>query len=324
MFFWIQLLTIMALQGLVLAAFSTLTYRLIVKQRGMSTCYLFGFGFVIPMCLLLPRHLIAAFDIRNKVLKFMMSGILPTTTMFHCSEAMYGFCPPFVEASPASYAIYSASAMELKYDPKTGKPMKATTKEKLQRIGKFGIYVVVLGGYLSVVAPFNYMPFEGPGADVSGFMKLFSAGQLLNNLAAGVVFQLYLTTCCEGLLAATCALGGVQANEVMHNPIFTSNSPSDFWGRKWNSVVHGVLKRGAFKPVRKYFSKYVAAAVAFGASGIFHEVILTSVFYVHDHEREPNGECDPSKCWSPNYGGNLAFFIWNTVLICMEYTIGGW
>jgi hypothetical protein len=57
-----------------------------------------------------------------------------------------------------------------------------------------------------------------------------------------VVFQLYLTTCCEGLLAATCALGGVQANEVMHNPIFTSNSPSDFWGRKWNSVVHGVLK----------------------------------------------------------------------------------
>jgi hypothetical protein len=100
-------------------------------------------------------------------------------------EAMYGFCPPFVEASPASYAIYSASAMELKYDPKTGKPMKATTKEKLQRIGKFGIYVVVLGGYLSVVAPFNYMPFEGPGADVSGFMKLFSAGQLLNNLAAG-------------------------------------------------------------------------------------------------------------------------------------------
>lgn len=30
---------------------------------------------------------------------------------------------------------------------------------------------------------------------------------------------------------------------MMLNPIFESASPSDFWGRRWNLVVHGLLKR---------------------------------------------------------------------------------
>eukprot|EP00546_Thalassionema_frauenfeldii_P012146 CAMPEP_0178918672 /NCGR_PEP_ID=MMETSP0786-20121207/13954_1 /TAXON_ID=186022 /ORGANISM="Thalassionema frauenfeldii, Strain CCMP 1798" /LENGTH=58 /DNA_ID=CAMNT_0020592403 /DNA_START=719 /DNA_END=892 /DNA_ORIENTATION=+ len=57
----------------------------------------------------------------------------------------------------------------------------------------------------------------------------------------------------------------------MANPLFTSRSPSDFWGRRWNLLVHSLLKGGIFKPVRKYFSSTVATVAAFLASGALHE-----------------------------------------------------
>ena len=34
----------------------------------------------------------------------------------------------------------------------------------------------------------------------------------------------------------------VDTTDIMKNAIFDSRSPADFWGRKWNLVVHGALK----------------------------------------------------------------------------------
>ena len=30
--------------------------------------------------------------------------------------------------------------------------------------------------------------------------------------------------------------------DVMKNAMFTATSAADFWGRKWNLLIHGVLK----------------------------------------------------------------------------------
>lgn len=57
-----------------------------------------------------------------------------------------------------------------------------------------------------------------------------------------VLFQMYLVTFCEGLLAVTVLATGRRAETVMENPILESTSPSEFWGKRWNKVVHGVLK----------------------------------------------------------------------------------
>ena len=34
----------------------------------------------------------------------------------------------------------------------------------------------------------------------------------------------------------------VDTIDIMKNAIFDSRSPADFWGKKWNLVVHGALK----------------------------------------------------------------------------------
>ena len=64
-------------------------------------------------------------------------------------------------------------------------------------------------------------------------------------------------------------------DDAMSNPLLTATSPSDFWGRKWNLIVHSVLKNGVFKPVYNFtYNRPLAVLSCFVASGLFHEWIL--------------------------------------------------
>lgn len=89
-----------------------------------------------------------------------------------------------------------------------------------------------------------------------------------------------------------------------------ASSPSDFWSGRWNLLVHGVLKRGVFKPV--YYnssSKILAVLATFLASGLFHEYILIA--------------CNPSHLgFKPDLGKNTAFMMWNAGVIIIEALVG--
>ena len=41
---------------------------------------------------------------------------------------------------------------------------------------------------------------------------------------------------------AASALTGFRTMVIMRNPLFASTSVSDFWGRRWNLLISGVLK----------------------------------------------------------------------------------
>lgn len=131
------------------------------------------------------------------------------------------------------------------------------------------------------------------------------------------MFQVALTTFGFGFKVIT-AICGFEDVPMMLNPIFESSSVSEFWGRRWNMVIHGLLKRGVYKPIRTKYSRGVASIAAFLASGFFHEWLLAVVFYP-DFE---DGSCSPI-CYTPGYGRNTLFFIWNAMLIALEYAFSG-
>ena len=133
-----------------------------------------------------------------------------------------------------------------------------------------------------------------------------------------VLFQIYLTTFAYGINVVT-SLVGIQQIKMMLNPMFESTSLTDFWGRRWNLVVHGFLKRGVYKPVRTKYSKFAAATAAFLASGFFHEWLLGVTLYP-DFD---SVKCAPPTCFQPGYGRNTLFFVWNAILIGIEYAVGG-
>lgn len=90
-----------------------------------------------------------------------------------------------------------------------------------------------------------------------------------------------------------------------------ATSPSDFWGRRWNVLVHALLKRSVYKPVRKFSSSVIASLAVFVASGLFHEWLVHAVFM---HKQTQSNIL---------LGSNTAFFVWNFVVIVLERVLAG-
>ena len=56
-----------------------------------------------------------------------------------------------------------------------------------------------------------------------------------------VLLQTYLAVFSGPLALAVNLLFQLDTENMMNNPIMKATSPSDFWGRRWNLVVHGAL-----------------------------------------------------------------------------------
>jgi hypothetical protein len=65
---------------------SFVTYKHIVLKQGSTISYLIGFGFLIPLWIVLPFHLIEVLDLRNKVIKFAVAAVVPTLAIFKTTE----------------------------------------------------------------------------------------------------------------------------------------------------------------------------------------------------------------------------------------------
>ena len=116
-------------------------------------------------------------------------------------------------------------------------------------------------------------------------------------------------------------LQGVSHRQVFRNPLFSSASPSDFWGYRWNMVIHSTLKRGVFKPMRKAgFSSTFAIISAFLASGLLHDYSWMVMFRPTVAQRDENGNC--ADCWSPIIGKQSVFFLWCGITMILERPIG--
>lgn len=237
---------------------------------------------------------------------------------------MHGCVPSYLNTMGA-YVHYCGCPMTLQYNHRDSKYVKASLKDVATHVKWFFIYLFTLGVMVSLVRPSHYQPF-GRFEDQPWHLasRIWDPAQLANNCAMGIIFQSFITTAAEGLIAATVLLTGYKCETVMENPIFTATSPSEFWGKRWNRVIHSALKRGVYIPLRKnQVPRALAAGGAFLASGLFHEWILSFVFQPRTHELGTDGSCSAPLCYATPLGGSTAFFIWNALIIALEYSIGG-
>eukprot|EP00565_Helicotheca_tamesis_P005129 CAMPEP_0185726240 /NCGR_PEP_ID=MMETSP1171-20130828/2283_1 /TAXON_ID=374046 /ORGANISM="Helicotheca tamensis, Strain CCMP826" /LENGTH=274 /DNA_ID=CAMNT_0028394555 /DNA_START=230 /DNA_END=1054 /DNA_ORIENTATION=+ len=212
--------------------------------------------------------------------------------------------------------------VESAYNKKDGSVEKATAQD-IQRL--FFVMVrtaIIMSICFSFLLFYGFEPFRSRNAvgDTLMLKDYLALVHLGNCFIAAIMFQLGLTFTGAYLACLRYALTGDKASDLMRNPVLEATSPSDFWGRRWNKVAHGFLKRGVFKPLRKYTSSFVASLGAFFASGLFHEYIVHLVFI---YKREPR-PIYTSSCpteileYKAQIGYNMAFFAWNGVLIVIE------
>uniref|UniRef100_A0A6V2GVM9 Wax synthase domain-containing protein n=1 Tax=Ditylum brightwellii TaxID=49249 RepID=A0A6V2GVM9_9STRA len=244
--FWVELGVVLLVTAICGALTSILIYNYIVRQRGTWNAYLVGYGIIIPICIAFPYVMIPLLEIENKILKFCHISIFPILTMFRCSEAMYGFSPPSVEHSHQTFMLYYANIPHIHFDPKTHVPLKSSWADVKEKLYYFVYELCVVGAVLSFLSPFDYVPWtvEEKGDGVLLLKEvgsLFRWNHILNNLMGAILFERFLNAMLCGL-ALISTLSGFLPQDTMKSAIFGSTSPSDFWGRKWNLVIHNVLK----------------------------------------------------------------------------------
>jgi len=129
-----------------------------------------------------------------------------------------------------------------------------------------------------------------------------------------VLVSLSLCFSLSGVNALVQLVGGFQCQQVVDSPMFQLTSPSDFWGRRWNHLVHTGLKNGIYKPVRSCTSsRSIATVTTFLVSGLIHEYVWCVLFYQNVHQ---------DHVYVPTFGKSMLFFGWNGLLLVLEYAVG--
>jgi hypothetical protein len=92
--------------------------------------------------------------------------------------------------------------------------------------------------------------------DVASDVAVCLAGHIGNSILHGATLCATLGLM-SNLIALVLCLLGYRPADIMRNPLMRSVSPRDFWGRRWNLIVHGILKVSCFS------SAVVTLAVAY-------------------------------------------------------------
>jgi hypothetical protein len=67
---------------------------------------------------------------------------------------------------------------------------------------------------------------------------------------------------------------GIDAQPIMQSPL-SATSLSDFWGRRWNLGFRQLTYRLIFQPLRARSNAALATLLAFFASGVIHELVIS-------------------------------------------------
>ena len=267
--------------------------------------------------ILLPYALISLLNYQNTAVRFTIC-LCFVLHMFRILEAVFGFVPTGAKSNWRVYCAYFALPFDMQFDDKTDKPIMATWRDIIEgqmNIVKAVSCIVVL---LSILSPYGYVPFGETNAgefhEQINIRHYLDGKHLGNCFAIALLFQQALALGDAVIGNAIQVSLGYKPRRSMRNPMLEATSPSDFWGRRWNVLVHSVMKRGVYKPVRQYSNAVFASLAVFIASGLFHEWLVHAVFLYNQPSVKSAGVL---------LGSNTAFFVWNFFVIVSERILAG-
>lgn len=344
--FYFQLVFLILLQIVFNAALGVFVYKILVQPQQQqqsatptvattkrppqhasntntsTTALVFVYGIALPCVVMGPIYLIRALEIRNIGL-VIASLSTPIVNALRITEALYGFAPQPAKQSLQNYVAYFSCLYGMEFDSTQPKPVtKEFLKQRLTTLARDFLLVSIL---LSVLIPHRYEYFDTNSKAAVDSMdhtiwEMISWQHIANNFLVALLLSTGLSQSTLGVSLIYNILYRVQTYEVVLNPIFRSKSPSDFWGRRWNTLVHTGLKNGVYKPTRQQFNSKVLGVVAtFLVSGILHEYVNHVMFF----EAASDSNSDATSIYRCTWK-QIMFFGWNAVLILLEYTIGHW
>jgi Membrane bound O-acyl transferase family len=311
--FWLQSVLCFLLGSLINAVIAFFIFTFLVKRKGTTEGYLIGYGFVVPLLIFLPWFIIRLLDLQNIAILLSVAASFPSLSLLRCVEAIHGTLPEFAGSSLQNFVLYFSATLgfQFNFDTKSRTVMKLTRRELLGKILSFGRLFLESTFYLSVMLPREFAIFPRKDYVESAFDLV---RHMVNNLFLAFLFATSMETGSKGVSLVASLLTGYSTTEMSDRPLTASTSFAEFWGRRWNRIMAGGLRRGIFQPARQAgCPRIVAALITFVASGLFHEYLLLIMTWRGGLPNNPY-----NKTYIPKFGYQTTFFAWNGLLLVVE------
>lgn len=259
--------------------------------------------------LLVPLAVIMQGATTAGVARFQLSifGIL---AFFRLLELMLSTGPKGFDVSAKNFIVYFAAQVEVCFDDKAQLVPRPAGMlwQIISELFQNAMFLLVC---LSLGRATDYMPLLGSGTD-SASLPLFGFPYSLPSSwlqALDIYLMLNISATFQRLLIGVL---GFSTMEVMRNPLLRSTSVRDFWGRRWNLLIHKLMKRTFFKPLAagSRLGRHAGGLLAFFASGLFHEYMWLAINW-----DRAGGSYFP--------GGPLLFFFAQFALGALESMLAG-
>merc|ERR1712165_192462 len=99
---------------------------------------------------------------------------------------------------------------------------------------------------------------------------LFTPQHFANGYLLSVMTFLHLALG-FGMTALGNKAQGYSTKAIFLNPLFASRTPTEFWTKRWNVMIHQTLKYGTFLPAKFSFNPYISILLTYFVSGLFHD-----------------------------------------------------
>lgn len=243
--------------------------------------------FVLPMLL---------GSLRSRMSFFILaySGVLST---FRWLELAASLGPKGFDATATTFALYFSMPAELQFED--GK-LKFLSGERWRRaldlLLRLAFHSSIMLIALSVGKATRFQPFL---EEIPAKLPFYGLPWSLPALYLQTVWVYRCLTLPMLYHRIMATLFGLETLVTMKAPLTQSTSIRDFWGRRWNLIVHNLMKRCFFMPFQHGgpVKKNIAGFVSFLMSGVFHEYMWLML-----HLARPEGSR-----YSP--GKVLVFFV---------------
>ena len=235
---------------------AAIIYKIIIPNRGTVGSYLLGWSFIIPISIYVPFIIISTLDIQNKIIKLGCANIMPIVT-FRCIEAMYNTSSnPIVEVSLTNYVLYYTQCIPYVWD-KTTNVIRTITLNEIQANVKTTIrHFILLSLLLSYLMHYdNFKPFPKDNVELNQYHVYPSITTKIVDLIhpyhlCNTYLHAVLTYCVLKVGFDVISLGenikGYTTVPLFHNPLLQSQTPTEFWTKRWNLMIHYTMKVCAY------------------------------------------------------------------------------
>lgn len=223
---WIELLTVMLMQTSIAALSSVAIYHTVVVQhrsRQSNTDkhnnnvmpFLLTFGVYLPFWILAPKTFLDYMRVKNKIFRFSLLVVTPTTSVFRVLEAYFGFTPLHAARTVGDFAFYFGSPLIARFDEKSQNYVKTSFRHTVRHLSLFLLLLFTTGLFQSMFRLHPAFPTLGSQAEDGyyAWRHVLDPSKWKETALCAILLQQYLTTFGEGLMFATNLLTGVQTEK---------------------------------------------------------------------------------------------------------------